>query len=703
RAFFEPTPAEVAVRRTPRMARFAASSGSSRLSSIDDLVSSWLIRELPDELSRLLLGRIALAAWSTRSTGLTPSSVAMIDPELSDCLLSEDGLRCIATLVQRGFIRVTGDVYAVAIDDVLEHLVGRIAVRELLGMGVDKLLEELRGRNAPALAAGTARAIGRIAIEDKRDLECLATRLASSMDSVSLRDIELLCQGISSVKSSDASCWILSVWSLRPKFALTRNRRQAIRAQEDILIRLAAYHGEETILTEALLGSPHLRDHAAAQLAISSRHRFRAVGTVLDGSVARVHWRRPWTLAPAVAVAFCLFATLMFVEPRARGEYLRIARQLGVNLGVLGAGSRLRSGILAFVVGSVLPRLDAWPQGPVPMLSEFKRLFDGGSGNRACLRPIQRLYEGTVGPNEVEDTIRALATDLSMAPMLVAERAMLSVLSGKWAQDMLDVAQRVGDQVLPANGDDPMILTPPTMGGQSMLYVYWSYLQNNPPSTPGWIDRYEEFRLLHDRWLLHIGHAQWHYRYCSATPGARHKSIYLVPRLVLGSKAGDETRMLVLHELWRRSEFDDQLVLDLLDEIRIVAVGEHEVSMALDALEPLFVSGADRWKHRPILRRCVSQLIAELLVRDELSTRQALRRHGLGSLLNGLPGPRPMEELGYALYLATDRRLAMEAERGSALHLFLELVLSQVFEARSFREYVNWLIQALVRALEERG
>jgi hypothetical protein len=694
--------------RNPRLAKLAARDASRTIDCAEQLIGNWMERAAGSELERTVLGRLALALWHGGRPMLGARELEQFDPALYRAL--KDEASSLENLQRTGLLRVVESnnepLYSIGIDHAVEWIVGRrvpVAIDDVASLRS----EYTRVKLSPALAGGLGQAIARSLIVNERSIDRAAATLLGRADEADSGLAKTVAAALGQVRPAALTRFLAQAWKSRQTFALGADARHRTHARTLEILRLAAEHGEQDCLVDGIVSDPRTRDACAAELAIVARHRPTTVSTVLRAAVERISWARPWTLGPAVGVALAIFTCLVFIDaPRSRDALVESARRLAARLGLSGGSMRLRPWLLSWVVASFLPRLDAWPQGPIPLLSEFRTFFRLPPAAREHYRDLAALFSGDKRASQLKDLLLEIAGAYSMPQMLLAERAMLRTLGPDRdvdAEDMLDAALSIGREVTGREGA-------PTMGGQSMLYVFWAYLRSRPLASPRWRERYWQFAELHDAWLRCARGSK--YRYSSSTTGAKHKALFLVPRLALGARAGDQARADVLANLWSAAhvgatvanpepdskvpQLDETLTLDLLDEFRILAVGEHEPQLALEGLAPLLLRGRSAGSWPPKVEAGVLRLLAEIHARDPASTRRVLGEHGCADLLTRLPAPRPAEELGYALFLGLDQGLTMRCVAGDRLDTALRSIFDDVFEAPSFHAFVSSVVQHIV-------
>lgn len=463
----------------------------------------------------------------------------------------------------------------------------------------------------------------------------------------------------------------------------TRRRRRRVRAE---LLEVAAETGHADVLAASLRYAP-LRGDAQGVLSRIRRFAPETVQSALEAAWKEIG-RHPWwswrqTLALAHALVLVQFAEGALVRPHP--PFAAMAREVARRLlGVrLSFGKRLLLRAVAPLVALTVRIASGGLIGVPDPLRELPRWFRLPRSERRRFAPLVDLYAGRTRPSEVAGLLEEVALGRDFAAGLLLERSLImAALRPETAAEALDLALELGTAA--------RRLSPPTMTGQSVMYIYEVYLTRRP-TAHDWGQRFDTFDALCRDWLVAAPDRRW-----QAASGARYKSLFATAHALLWYQRHGAAGSPFVRELWDRAITgqDEALALDLLNDLQILGITRARHALALLEMEPL--SSSDGLSTRVEIQ--AAKLLASFKARDPELVERAL--HGGPGLLRARLAARvatmkPKESAAMALFLNFDDALVIS----ESLNETVAEVLAYGLEAPSMRAWIRRAVELMVARL----
>lgn len=647
----------------------AAAGGDGDAQTVDHLIESFVAAQTSD-LERALLRALASRMLATGRQALTRSEYGDGSPLAEALREAVEGAAplgpALAALVDRGLVTAAGDSatrtgvsVAFAHDRFLQWIAGRwLSARAPAGDDHDGWASHFEAlAPAPALAGALGQALWGLPDRD-RWIPVLATSTSAAQ-----RALARLAMAVGAEASP-----VRAVALLRE--AWHRPGRQDLAGHE--LVALAADLGDPSVIAEALGADRETRGAATYALARVARHSTDTVAAALRERWQRIE-PRPWlglfgTLGVLHAILYARFAE--GARPR-QPETLNdlaatiVGRMVGTSTG---RAARLRRNALLRLAAAAVRWIAVLvPQGPTKHVRELFHLFRTPPPERSWLSPLVDVFRGPRRIDETMDVVRRVAASREVGPSILLERTLI-VASRRPAE--MDAALAAAVEA----GAIGCAANPPTMLGQGALYVLSSHLLRVAPSAPGWDTTLAAFEHGLDRWLEAAPRRRW-----ESASGNWYKSLFVAAHLQLHHRRHGTIRTDRLARMWRDAltRSDEQLAIDLLDDLQILALSRGFGPLALEAAEPLLASS---WRLPGRLHREVLELLRAVHERDPDVVEDALRRGNepvRAMLARQLRLGRASRTAGYAIFLDFDDALVLDEGLRDAIASLFDAMLSE--------------------------
>lgn len=455
----------------------------------------------------------------------------------------------------------------------------------------------------------------------------------------------------------------------------------------DELLALAAELGATTLLAGAL------KKTEQTEAAVWALMRVRRQSPEIIHATLSTAWQRiagwPWLhLRTVKDIAYTLYL-VQFTEGARRIPYQPFFELSNALItGLLGSGKSWLGKVLRRTVLSAFVPLTALavgkaPPGPVDVPWEYRNFCRLPVDQRAVYLPFVAVFAGQQPPQAIEELARRAIRSSEMVPCSLLERALIRASQRQQtAESALDLAYRLGKEA--------QDIRPVGMAAQASLYILSKYLERFPTAAD-WNQRFAQFEDLLRGWLAAATDHRW-----TAASGRRYKSLHAAAHSGLCyGRFG--TRSPITGSLWQQAlAGNEQLALDLLDDMFILAMSRQGYAIALKEMEP-FLNGKTLSEN---VMKMACDLLAAIGEREPELLSEALKGPGPNRvrLAERVPLVRSKLATKYTVYLDFDDDLVLNPD----FTVEVSLILEQLLKAPSFSDFLRFTLSHAVNRVSGR-